>query len=163
MQDIGELERRLAAALDRIGRGLEAAPKAAAAAPAGSEDEELTRLRAELTAERAANQQMRDRVRNARDRENLSRGALEERVEKLTRQLDVQGIELQRMRKSSVTLREDLRRIREAAQGTVEPGQINRALVAELEALRTMRLSEAAELDEIAAELDRHLTEAEHA
>lgn len=159
MADIVELERRIAAALDRIGRGLDglatardrAVPEAPmlvdadAEAPQGGDD-----LRASLAA--------------AADREALMRAGYEQRIEKLTHQLDVQGLELQRMRKTAVTLREELRRLRESeASGITEPGQINRAMLVELDALRATRLSELAELDELAAALDDHLTEAEHA
>ena len=68
------------------------------------------------------------------------------------------------MRKTAVTLREQLRQLREAqAAGVAEPHLINKSMLAELDALRATRLTELAELDEIAAALDPHLTEAENA
>lgn len=182
MQDISNLERRITAALERIGRGIDAleappaapAPQpapAAAPAPAATDGQiagqtagEIVTLRSELETERAATAQLRERLRAIRDRETVTRSQLEEKIEKMTRQLDVQGLELQRMRKTAVLLREELRRLREAQEaGTVDAVQINRAILAELDALRSTRLSELAELDEISAALDEHLTEAEHA
>lgn len=179
MQDIIELERRISAALERIGRGLDAAiamPPAAEAGegpadlslaqpvPSDAAGDESATLRAQLEEERTTAAQLRERLRAVRDRETLMRAQMEEKIEKMTRQLDVQGMELQRMRKTAVSLREDLRRLREAqAGGTVDAAQINRALLAELDALRATRLSEMAELDELVAALDDHLTEAEHA
>lgn len=179
MQDIIELERRISSALERIGRGLDAlaaaesapagpapvvAQAVSAAAATGEAADELDSLRARLEEEKAAAAQLRERLRAVKDRETLSRNQLEERIEKMTRQLDVQGMELQRMRKTAVTLREELRRLREAqAAGPVEAAQINRAILAELEALRASRLSESAEIDEILSALDTHLTEAENA
>ncbi|MCB6177321.1 hypothetical protein LHP98_04160 [Rhodobacter sp. Har01] len=172
MQEITDLERRITAALDRIGRGIDALdiavvePPAAidlAPVPAATEGDAAT-LRAELETERAATAQLRERLRAVRDRETLTRSQLEEKAEKMTRQLDVQGLELQRMRKTAVLLREELRRLREAQEaGTVDAAQINRAMLAELDALRATRLSELAELDEISAALDEHITEAENA
>jgi hypothetical protein len=171
MADIVELERRIAAALDRIGRGLDGlaearvravpeAPMLVDALPEGAEaaegaadpatDAALTDLRASLAA--------------AAEREALLRAEYQQRVDRLGHQLDVQGLELQRMRKTAVTLREELRRLREAAaSGLADPGQVNRAMLAELDAMRAVRLSELAELDELSAALDDHLTEAEHA
>lgn len=178
MQEITDLERRITAALERIGRGIDALDLAAAAAPAeataesartepadaSAADAELETLRAAIEAERATSAQLRDRLRALRDRDILTRSQLEEKAEKMTRQLDVQGLELQRMRKTAVLLREELRRLREAQQaGTVDAAQINRAMLAELDALRATRLSELAELDELSAALDDHITEAEHA
>jgi hypothetical protein len=167
MADIVELERRIAAALDRIGRGLDGlaearvravpeAPMLVDALPEGAEaaegpaDAALADLRASLAA--------------AAEREAMLRAEYQQRVDRLGHQLDVQGLELQRMRKTAVTLREELRRLREAAaSGLADPGQVNRAMLAELDAMRAVRLSELAELDELSAALDDHLTEAEHA
>lgn len=168
MQDIIELERRISAALERIGQGLDALSHAPAAeetaAPAPAEGGDLAALRAQIEEERAVAAQLKERLRVVREREAVGRSALEEKIEKLTRQLDVQGLELQRMRKTAVTLREELRRLREAAAaGLADPAQINRAMLAELDALRATRLSELAELDELQAALDDHVTEAENA
>lgn len=176
MQQITDLERRITSALERIGTGLDrmstnAPPPAAVApppppppaAPAAS-GADLAALRAQLDEERTVTAQLQERLKTVKDKDLAAQSQLQEKVEKMTRQLDVQGLELQRMRKTTVTLREQLRQMREAAAvGSPEPHLINKAMLAELDALRASRLTEMAELDDIAAALDPHLTEAENA
>lgn len=148
MQDLAELERRISAALSRIAEGLAALPapgaSAAAAEPAAASAAEpaadvgeLERLRAGLEAEQAAS------------------AALQARVDQLTRQLDAQGLEAARLRQTVGSLRESLRALRSGqAEGVADAAAINRALQAEVDAMRAERLSEMAELDGIIAELD---------
>jgi DNA anti-recombination protein RmuC len=163
MQDIAELEQRITAALERIGKGLDrlaAAPPRpapqAAAAPAAEA------LRAQLEEEKSLTAQLQERLRNLKDRE--SKADLQAKIDKLTQQLDVQGLELQRMRRTAVSLREQLAALRAAqAEGVVEAQLINKAMAAELDALRAIRLTETAEIDDILAALEPHLTEAGHA
>ena len=57
------------------------------------------------------------------------------------------------MRKSTIQLREALRAITEQTAGSVEGNVINKAMLAELEALRAERSSEAQEMAELLAEL----------
>lgn len=173
MQDLAELERRINAALQRIGAGIEAAPVQASlalssesaadlanvSATADADAATIARLQAELAAERAATAQLRDEVQAAKAQPTPARpvatGDLQARVEQLTRQLDVQGLEMQRMRKNVVQLRESLRSLRRAASDKLpDPDMINRAMQAELESIRVTRFAEMAELDEIIAELD---------
>ncbi|GAB1363788.1 hypothetical protein MASR1M32_30240 [Rhodobacter sp.] len=172
MQDLNELERRISAALERIGRGLDtitaqdrgAAAEAAPVPAAPAEPDESAMLRAQLEAERATTAQLQERLRSVRDRDGSQQGQLQEKFDRLTRQLDVQGLELQRMRRTTIGLRDQLRQLREAAAaGAAEPSLINKAMLTELEALRATRLTEMAELDEIASALDDHLREAENA
>jgi hypothetical protein len=168
MQEITELERRITAALDRIGHGLDNMPAggatAASAAPRASASIDPGGLQAALDAERIAVSQLQERLKAVKEREQAVQAQLTEKIEKMTRQLDVQGLELQRMRKTTVTLREQLRVLHEAqAAGSVEPHLLNKAMLAELDALRATRLSEMAELDELASALDEHITEAENA
>lgn len=154
-------ERRLAAALDRIGRAVEraaAAPPAAPAAPAAAkraapaagDAAEIARLREALEVERTAVAQLSERLKTVRERDGQGRAQADARIETMTRQLDMQGLEIARMRKLTVQLRETLRTMTEAAAaGTTEPHLINKAMLAELEALRAQRQSESAEMDEI--------------
>ena len=215
MQDqdrIAELERRISAAIGRIGSGVEQlsarAEAGGAQAPAGGpasiaepapiaepatplapvqpavqrseaqrteaaeiarlerslreKDSEILRLREALAAEKAASGELSAKLRAARDREAASApGAMEAKVEKMTRQLDVQGLELQRMRKTTIQLREHLRVLHEAAaEGLAEPHLVNKAMLAELEALRAARHLDLAEMDEILAELEPLIEEA---
>lgn len=167
MQEIVELERRIAAALDRIGRGIEGltpvqvvAPPPPAAAP---DPDEVAQLREALEEERFVNAQLNEKLRAARDKAAAGpvQAALSAKVERMTRQLDVQGLELQRMRKTVVQLRETLRALREAVtDGMPDAAMINRALLAETEALRATRLTELSMLDEILDELEPLIPEA---
>jgi chromosome segregation ATPase len=163
MQDLAELERRITAALQRIGTGLESLTNGAGAMPVGTDNAtdvaatsaEIARLQAELDAERAVTAQLRDALRALQDAGPTDPTSAEAQVEKMTRQLDVQGLEMQRMRKSLIQMRGNLRALRQAqAAGIVDPDAINRAMVAELDSVRISRLAEMAEMDEILAELD---------
>lgn len=155
MSDIQELENRINTALERIAKAVDAhGPVFASPVAAPVEDGRLAALAEELQAERDANAQLLERLNllKARDAEQV--GELQERVESLTRQLDAQGLEVKRMRKNVIQLRETMRGLREAqSQGLTEPHLLNKAMLAELEALRATRLSETAEMNEILAEL----------
>lgn len=163
MQDITALQQRIAAALDRIDRRLNApAPAVAVRAepqPAAVVDPALT---AKLEEERALTAQLQKQLRIAKERE--AKPDTLARIDKLTQQLDIQGLELQRMRRVNTTLVQQVEALREAQMSEVtEPQLINRALAAELDALRSLRLTEMAELDEILTALEPHLTGADHA
>lgn len=148
MSDIQDLERRITSALERIGLALDGipAPVTARADPGGMQ--EL------LQAERDANAQLTERLRALKDRDTGQTTELQEKVERLTRQLDAQGLEVQRMRKNVIQLRETVRTLREAqAEGLADPHLLNKAMLAELEALRATRLTEIVEMDEILSEL----------
>lgn len=151
MDDIKAIEKRILAAFARVQKGLEAAPSA------GGDD---GALRAELAEERAEVARLRERLRQMPARDPSGHEA---RIDRLTRQLDVQGIEMQRLRKSNIALREEIRTLREAAEGGVDPAAINRAMKDELEALRATRHAEIAEMDEILGELTAMIGEVKHA
>lgn len=163
MSEIAELERRITAALERIGTGLERLTPGGAGEPDLpdladlpdlNDSDEVLALRAALDEEKTANAQLAERLRAVKDRDAQSAQQLQERIEAMTRQLDVQGLEMQRMRKTTIQLRENLRALREAqAQGLADPHMVNKAMLAELEALRATRATETAELDELLAEL----------
>ena len=165
MQEITELEKRIASALDRVGKGMDrlaSQPRATAPAAAGVVQSADSALRAQLEEEKSLTAQLQARLRAAKDRE--AKGDLQEKLDRLTQDLDVQGLELQRMRRVNVSLREQLETLRTAqASGLSEPGLVNKAMLAELDALRALRLSEMAEMDEILAALEPHLTEARNA
>lgn len=156
MQDLVELERRITDALNRIGAGLERPGSSETGTPP---DETVARLEAQLAAERETSAQLRRDLAAAQIAAppaalDGDHAALQARIEQMTRQLDVQGLEMHRMRKTMVQLRENLRGLRRAqAANLADPEQINRAMMAELEAMRVDRLSEVAELDEVLTEL----------
>jgi hypothetical protein len=179
---IAEHERRLSAALDRIGKAIDritaapaavpaAEPPAPAAAPArrgaaaatdAALAAEVARLREALEVEKSANAQLTERLKAIRERDSQGRNQTGTRIEVMTRQLDVQGLELARMRKTTAQLRDALRAMTEAASaGTPEPHLINKSMLAELEALRAQRQSEVAEMDEVLSALAPLVQEAE--
>jgi len=151
MQNLTELENRLAAALDRISAGLSSQPPGDAPKPAL----DLTGyLQTALDDERMLTAQLNERLRTVKEKETQSQAQFAAKLHQMSALLDSQGIELKRMRGSTVQLREVLRILREAsAQGLSDPHLVNRAMLAELEALRATRQTEVAEMDEILAEL----------
>jgi hypothetical protein len=163
MSEIDELQRRIAAAFDRIGRGLDRLPSAGPgdSPKAQAPSAELAKLRTALAEEKTANAQLTERLKAVKDRDGSTNHAMEARIEVMTRQLDVQGLEMQRLRKTTIQLRDQLRALHEAAAGGADdPGMINKAMVVELEALRAARASETAEIEEILSELTPLIREA---
>ncbi|OYU18751.1 MAG: hypothetical protein CFE34_08800 [Rhodobacteraceae bacterium PARR1] len=162
MKDLAEFERRISAALTRIGDGLAALPAGAAQdQPVADHSAERDALRAELVAERAARTALQAQLDAAPAPATAPAGdsarvlALQEQVDRLTKLLDVQGLDLVRLRKTVGTLRESLQSLRSAQVATLpDTAAINRAMLAEVDAMRAERQSEIAELDEIIAELD---------
>lgn len=166
MDQIAELERRISVALRRIGAGLDALPSAQPVPAAGELQDgtgteptasarDMARLQEALDEERILTSQLQERIRALREKEAAQTMPLQSEVDRLTRLLDVQGLEMQRLKKTVSSLREQLRAMAEAqAEGRVEPHLINKAMLTELEALRAQRSAEAAELDEIIAALD---------
>jgi hypothetical protein len=167
MQDITELEKRITAALERIGKGVDrlaaqprpaTASSAAAASSASAAPVADSALRAQLEEEKSLTAQLQARLRATKERE--AKGDLQEKLDRLTQELDVKGLELQRMRRVNASLREQLEALRTAqASGVTDPSLINKAMVTELEALRATRLTEIAEMDDILAALEPHLSE----
>jgi len=159
MTEIAELERRITAALERIATGLEAGPSVRVAPPSGGNV-----LAEALDAERLANAQLTERVRAIKERQETMLAALDRKLARQSEQLDLQGLDLQRLRATCAALRDHNRALTEAAEaGIVDAHLINKGMRVELEALRAQRLSEAAEMDEILSELRPLVEEAANA
>jgi hypothetical protein len=158
MQDITGLEQRITAALERIGKGVDriAQRPQAGQTQAGPSATEVA-LRAQLEEEKALTSQLQDRLRLLKDRE--AKGDLQAKIDRLTQQLDVKGLDLQRMRRTNSALREQLAALQAAKGGDAQA--THRAMAAELDALRALRLAEVAEMDDILAALEPHLTAGE--
>lgn len=166
MSDLAPVERRLQAALDRIGRSMEKpAAKAARGAmfglggrPEAAPDPEqanvIASLREALEKERAANAQLSERVHQVKQRQETTIGQLERRLARLTEQLDLQSLEMLRLKRANSRLMESNTALREAqVEGFPDAVLINRSISAELEALQAERRAEMAEMEEILAEL----------
>ena len=79
---------------------------------------------------------------------------LERRLARLTEQLDLQSLEMLRLKKANAKLMESNHALREAQiEGFPDATLINKSISAELEALQAERRAEMAEMEEILAEL----------
>ncbi|MEZ5779363.1 MAG: hypothetical protein R3E44_13465 [Paracoccaceae bacterium] len=153
MSDITEFERRISAALERIGVGLDQMSGHSAPGPADGGDGAIA-LREALETERAANAQLTERVRAIKEKQETMVSTLERKVAQLTEQINTADHEMQRLKRLNVELAQTNRELSKAAQeGLTEPHLINRSMMTELEALRAERSAEVAEMDEILSEL----------
>ena len=162
MTQVEELERRITAALDRIGRGLDTlapAVEAQAVEPAPDNSAEIDELKQALEDEKLVSAQLEERIRalheknDARLDEMAQAGAAQ--AETMSR---LDG-ELQRLRAANDQLREANAALRAANEkGVGEPHLINKAMLAELEGLRAARAADRAETDAILGALAPLLT-----
>lgn len=153
MNDITDFERRIVAALDRAGQALDQLN-------AGG-DGDSTELKAELEAERIANQQLEERVRAIKEKQETMVARLEAEVADLRDALKTRDAEVQQMRSVNDALRESNSDLRDAnAQGLAEPHLVNKSMMSELESLRAQRAADRAEIEDILATLDPILKEA---
>ncbi len=168
MSDLAPVEKRLSVALERIARQIEkgaAAPKVArgsvfglGARPEPQPDPEqaatILSLREALEKERAANAQLSDRVHQVKQRQETTIAQLERRLARLTEQLDLQSLEMLRLKKANSKLIEANAGLRDAqVEGFPDAVLVNKSISAELEALQAERRAEMAEMEEILAEL----------
>lgn len=164
MQNIAELERRITSALERIGRGVEVLTSPVAMPTAMLPESDFATLNEALDEERMLNAQLSERLRAVHQKETAEKNALVEQIAELNAQLSAQADELARLRRSQGQMNDELSELRGVAElGVTEPEHINRAMLAELEALRTARASEAEELAEIVAALNPLIEEAARA
>jgi len=165
MSELTPIEDRLADALERIARRVEKGPKVSrgsvfglGARPEPTRDPEqeaaIASLRASLEKERAANAQLSERVHQVKQRQETTIAQLERRLARLTEQLDLQSLEMLRLKKANAKLMASNAALR-AAQEEQFPDStlVNKSISAELEALQAERRAEMAEMEEILAEL----------
>jgi hypothetical protein len=153
MADLAQVEQRLAAALERIARRVE---RGAASGRGGDPEAETTiaNLRSQLEKERAANALLSERVAQIKGRQETQVAQLERRLARLTEQLDLQSLEMVRLKKANTRLIEANTGLRQAqAEAFPDATLVNRSISAELEALQAERRAEMAEMEEILAEL----------
>ena len=172
MTELVEYERRIAYALERIGRGVETLaerraqvvepvvveppvvePVAEPALTVAQDSAEVVALREALEVERAANAQMTERVRAIREKQETTLGALERRLGQATRAFEAVQAEANKLKRANADL-VDVNRALVEAGAQASAHLINRAMQAELEALRAARAWEVAELAEILAGLE---------
>ena len=162
MSDISELERRITAALDRIGTGLDGLE---ASQPAGPDPETQAKLEAAeariaeleqwLSDEKLASAQLEERLKSVREKADRHAAAMDIQAfeqQKSTAELDH---DLQRLRRASEDLRASNIALRDALEkGLSDPHLINKAMLAELETLRATRSVEMAQADAVLASLE---------
>lgn len=142
MSDIDELQRRITAAMDRIASG--------AGRLGGAQSAENAALATALEEEKLANAQLTERLRTLNERHETAMRAAEAAQQASEARFADLDLELQRLRKANDHLRQsntDLRKANE--EGVGEPHLINKAMMAELEALRAARAADVAEVSSI--------------
>lgn len=142
MSNIDELQRRITAAMDRIAAGV------GNAGGAGAGDTDA--LTTALDDEKLANAQLTERLRNLGERYDAAVNGIRSATDAADERVTALDIELQRLRKANDQLRQsnsDLRNANE--EGVGEPHLINKAMMAELEALRAARSADVAEASSI--------------
>ena len=153
MSDISALENRITAALDRIRAGLEQRPSA-------GQGDTTEALQAALERERAANEELTQRVAILKERQDGQVAALTARVESQIASLGAMDAELQKLRASNLQLREMNAKLRAAVTEGLSPELHDASLAAEVASLETQRAADAAEMDAIIAELKPLIAEA---
>lgn len=161
MSDITELERRITAALDRIGAGLDGLGQTSGAASADltakldAAEARIAELDQALTDEKTVSAQAEERMKAIREKSERHMSAMDIQVfehQQATAKLDS---ELQRLRRAAEDLRASNLQLREALEaGIAEPHLINKAMLAELETLRSTRSVEIAQADAVLASLE---------
>ena len=143
MSQTDEFGRRIAAAMERIGRAIDAVGGGADAA-------EMEELRQALEDERLANAQLEERLKTIRERQDARLHALEAAKDEQRETVARLDDQLQRLRKANDQLRENNVALRSAnAEGVAEPHLINKSMLAELESLRAGRAADVAEANVI--------------
>jgi chromosome segregation ATPase len=159
MSDIHQLEGRITAALDRIREATARQQQAAPASEVVTVD--TADLSAQLDDERTANAQLEERVKALKDRQDSTIADLEVKAAGHAQQLAELEAEIQRLRGSNADLRDVTAQLRSAAaDGATAPELINRATIAEVEALQAQRASEVVEIDAVLSTLKPLIVEA---
>lgn len=156
MSELLELEARISAALTRIKTGLDTVTQAPPTAEpdTAANDAQIATLTAQLDEERTANAQLEERVKLLKERQDGKVAELESNVDAGRARSARMDRELQRLRQVNAELRDINSQLRETVTaGVAEPHLVNKAMLAELEALRATRTSDAAEMDAILEEL----------
>jgi len=163
MSNIEELQGRIAAAMDRIGAGIETL-----GGPGGAGDTTA------LEEEKQVNAQLEQRLESLKSKHaeelDAQKSALDNtaKIERLSAEAATQSqamarldTDVQRLRQANDLLRDSNVALREANEkGVGEPHLINKAMLAELEALRASRATATAEVSAVLAKLTPLLAEA---
>ena len=156
MSDIDELQRRITAAMDRVAGGLDQL-----GANSGGDTAALEQA---LEDEKLANAQLRERGRLLKQRQDDELADIKATAAAATAQMAGLDLEVQRVRKANDELRNSNQVLRAANEaGVAEPHLINKAMMAELEALRAARAVDVSETNAIIDVLTPLIADAEGA
>ena len=145
-EDIEELNSRIMAAMDRVAKGVEAL--------GGTDAQEVDALKQELEEEKQANAQLSERVRVLGERQEQALETLQSKASAAQDRVSALDSEVQKLRQANERLIKMCTALRDAnTEGVGEAHLINQSVIAELEAIRTMRNAEMAEADEIISAL----------
>ena len=157
MADISQLEGRISAALDRIRQGVEGMDRA----PVGEGDAAQARiaeLEAALAEEKTATAQLEERIKALKDKQESQIADLEAQAGDYRAANGALDGEIQRLTAANAELRDLNAQMSKAmAEEVAEPHLVNRAMMAELEALRAARAAEASEVGAVLADLNAAL------
>ncbi|WP_428925503.1 hypothetical protein [Marinibacterium sp. SX1] len=146
MSEIEELQGRIVAAMQRIRTGLDGLGPAVDAPEPG--------LAEALEEERLANAQLAERILSLRARHDTELATLKKEIEAQSDAMARLDMDVQRLRQANDQLRDSNAQLRAAnEEGVGAPDLINKAMLAELEALRAARAAETAEAGAILARL----------
>ena len=155
MSEIEEFQRRINAALDRIGARVEAGATGAA------DPAELDAAKQALEDEKLANEQLQERIKALRAKRTDLEEALEAARATQSTEMSRLDAELQTLRRVNQQLRDNNAALRKANEaGVAEPHLINKSMLAELESLRAARAADRAETDTVLAALSSAIDEA---
>ncbi len=157
MSEIDELERRITAALERIGKSVESFE----ATPGGADPEEMAALKAALEEEKLVSAQHEERIKKLHSKLDAQSAGLGDELEAQRMATAKLDMEMQRMRAANEQLRASNAALREANEkGVGEPHLINKAMLAELEGLRAARAVDIAETGAIVDTIGALLSQA---
>lgn len=149
MAGVEELEMRITAALERIGKGLDGLGPESAGNDAEGE-KELTELRAALEDEKLVTAQLEERVKALHEKQEDGAEAVRVENAALSARLDAMDRDLQKLRAANEQLRDSNAKLRAANEkGVGEPHLINKAMLAELDGLRATRAAERQEAEAV--------------
>lgn len=154
MSDINALDGRIRAALERVRQEVDrltAAPAAPAAAIAGDSGA----LQTQLAEERTVNAQLEERVKALKERQDSKLSRLETTIEAQKGHMAEYDREMQRLQQANAELRAVASEMREALMSELAEAElINRAAIAELEAVRAAQAADRAEIEVVMSQLD---------
>jgi chromosome segregation ATPase len=147
MNEITDIRTRIEDALDRIGKGIAALQPVPATPPEAIDPAVLAALQDQVAEEKTANAQLEERIRLLKSRQESQIAALEAQIAAQRDQLTDLDRDLQRLRESNADLRDLAGQMRvKLADNVAEPELVNRAMMAEIEALRATRAADLAEV-----------------